>query len=101
MVDSDFQVDELIHEKGKQYGHPRKFMTQLAKAWGGLIDVELTAQQVSIMMVMFKSVRLFNDPSNEDTKIDIQGYLKIEDMLDHFDKDEDFYENLSNKTGSI
>ena len=42
MVDSDFQVDELIHEKGKQYGHPRKFMTQLAKAWGGLIDGNLT-----------------------------------------------------------
>ena len=101
MVDSDFQVDELIHSKGLEYGHPRKFMRQVAQAWGGLLDVDLTPQQVSVMMMMFKTIRLFNLPQKEDTQQDIQGYLKIVDILNDFENEDGFYDNLSNKSGAI
>ena len=81
MIESNFQVDELIHERGLQYGPPEDFFSQLAEVWGGVIGVDLTPQEVATMMLMFKAVRLFNEPRKEDTQQDIQGYLKIVSML--------------------
>jgi len=34
--------------------------------------------------LMFKALRLFNQPDKEDTQQDIQGYLKIVDILNDF-----------------
>ena len=56
MIESNFQVDELIHERGLQYGHPRRFFMQLAKVWGGALDIEITPQKAATMMLMFKAV---------------------------------------------
>jgi len=36
-------------------------------------------------MVLFKSVRLYNNPDKADTQDDIQGYLKIIDILNDFE----------------
>ena len=85
MIESNFQVDELIHERGLQYGHPRRFFMQLAKVWGGALDIEITPQKAATMMLMFKALRLFNQPNKEDTQQDIQGYLKIVDILNDFE----------------
>ena len=35
----------------------------------------------AIMMLFFKLIRLWNNPSHEDTQQDIQGYLKIVEIL--------------------
>lgn len=101
MIENEFQVNELIHRKGQEYGHPRRFMRQLARVWSGVLDVEITPEQASTMMIIFKAVRLFNKPEKIDTKDDILGYLKIVEMLSDFDKDEVFYSNLNNKTESL
>ena len=85
MIESNFQVDELIHTKAEQYGHPRRFFRQLAKVWGGALDIEITPQKAATMMLMFKALRLFNQPDKEDTHQDIQGYLKIVDILNDFE----------------
>ena len=53
------------------------------------------------MMMMFKTIRLFNDSQKEDTHQDIQGYLKIVDILNDFENEDGFYDNLSNKSGAI
>ena len=84
MIESNFQVDELIHEKGKEYGPPEDFFSKLAIIWGSLKNVDYTPQEVATMMLMFKAVRLFNQPNKEDTQQDIQGYLKIVDILNDF-----------------
>ena len=85
MIDSNFQVDELIHTKGLEYGHPRRFMRQLAQVWGGMMDVKITPPQAATMMLAFKTLRLHNQPTKKDTQDDIQGYLKIVDILNYFE----------------
>ena len=81
MKDSEFFVDELIHERGLRYGHPARFFRQLSKAWSGVADIDLTPQQCCLMMVMFKNIRLYNNTDDDDTQKDIKGYLKILEML--------------------
>jgi hypothetical protein len=85
MIESNFQVDELIHTKGLEYGHPRRFMRQLSKVWSGVLDVDISPQQASTMLVLFKAIRLYNNPNKVDTQDDIQGYLKIIDILNDFE----------------
>ena len=60
-------------------------MRQLAKVWSGVLDVDITPEQAATMMVLFKSVRLYNKPDKVDTQDDIQGYLKIIDILNNFE----------------
>ena len=85
MIQNEFQVDELIHTKGLEYGHPMRFFRQLARVWSGVLDVDITPEQAATMMVLFKSVRLYNKPDKVDTQDDIQGYLKIIDILNNFE----------------
>ena len=85
MIDSKFQVDELIHTKGLQYGHPMRFFRQLAQVWSGVLDIDITPEQAATMMLAFKTLRLFNNPNKRDTQDDIQGYLKIVDILNNFE----------------
>ncbi|QDP45670.1 MAG: hypothetical protein Tp1111DCM298921_47 [Prokaryotic dsDNA virus sp.] len=85
MIQNEFQVDELIHKKGLEYGHPMRFFRQLARVWSGVLDVDITPEQAATMMVLFKSVRLYNKPDKVDTQDDIQGYLKIIDILNNFE----------------
>tara|TARA_Y100001951_G_C11282135_1_gene266132 strand:- start:1399 stop:1656 length:258 start_codon:yes stop_codon:yes gene_type:complete len=85
MIQNEFQVDELIHTKGLEYGHPMRFFRQLAKVWSGVLDVDITPEKAATMMLLFKSVRLYNNPNKVDTQDDIQGYLKIIDILNNFE----------------
>ena len=82
MIKNEFQADELIHRKGQEYGHPKKFMTQLSKVWSGVTGVDISPEEASTMMLLFKVIRLYNNPSKSDTKDDILGYLKIVEMLE-------------------
>tara|TARA_R100000093_G_scaffold63976_1_gene34950 strand:+ start:96 stop:356 length:261 start_codon:yes stop_codon:yes gene_type:complete len=81
MKDSEFFVDELIHERGLRYGHPARFFRQLSKAWSGVADIDLTPQQCVVMMKIFKDIRMFNNTDDDDTQKDSKGYLKILEML--------------------
>ena len=85
MIQNEFQVDELIHTKGLEYGHPMRFFRQLAKVWSGVLDVDITPEKAATMMLLFKSVRLYNNPNKVDTQDDIQGYLKIVEILNDFE----------------
>ena len=56
MIDSNFQVDELIHERGLRYGSPDRFMTQLAEVWSSIVGVKISPQRVAIMMLFFTTL---------------------------------------------
>lgn len=86
MIENEFQIDELIHKKAQEYGHPMRFFRQLSKVWSGVLDVEITPQKAATMMLLFKSVRLYNNSDKADTQDDIQGYLKIVEILNDFEQ---------------
>lgn len=81
VIKNEFQTDELIHRKGLEYGPPEKFMDQLSKVWSGVTGTEISPRKATTMMLLFKVIRLYNNPSKTDTKDDILGYLKIVEML--------------------
>ena len=86
MKDSDFSVDELIHERGLRYGHPARFFRRLSKAWSGVADVDLSPQQCVVMMKIFKDIRMFNNTDDDDSQKDSKGYLKILEIINEFEK---------------
>ena len=81
VIKNEFQTDELIHRKGLEYGPPEKFMDQLSKVWSGVTGVDISPEEASTIMLLFKVIRLYNNPSKSDTKDDILGYLKIVEIL--------------------
>jgi|TARA_R100000030_G_scaffold56635_1_gene42619 hypothetical protein len=71
------QIARLLDLKGEDYNSPDSFFVQLAKAWSGLLGVELTPSQCCAMMVVFKSCRIINNPEHEDSADDLVGYSLI------------------------
>ena len=70
-------IEEIIEEKGKQYGKPHLFMGQLAQVWGAMLGKHLSANQVVAMMMAFKAIRGCNNPGHQDSFLDAHGYSKI------------------------
>jgi hypothetical protein len=71
----------IYGDREKTYGHPSKNLRTIASMWNAYLDSvgdrELTAQDVSVMMVLLKSARLANDPSHRDSVVDICGYAAL------------------------
>jgi hypothetical protein len=71
----------IYGDREKTYGHPSKNLRTIASMWNAYLksvgDRELTAQDVSVMMVLLKSARLANDPSHRDSVVDICGYAAL------------------------
>jgi hypothetical protein len=71
----------IYGDREKTYGHPSKNLRTIASMWNAYLksvgDRELTAQDVSVMMVLLKSARLANDPNHRDSVVDICGYAAL------------------------
>lgn len=56
------------------HGNPHGTFERIAKAWSAYLNVELTAADVAVMMILFKTARLKGNPKHEDSWVDIAGY---------------------------
>lgn len=63
------------------YGPPKENFTKIASMWKAYLGVDVTAQDVAMMMVLLKVARVHNKPSR-DTLVDIAGYSALADILD-------------------
>jgi len=81
------RIEDLIDQKGLHYGEPDEFFEQLSKVWSGLLGYSLTPSDCAVMMLAFKTVRLKNNGESLDTYLDIKGYLRIVEILNHVAED--------------
>ena len=63
-------------ERAADYGDSTLMLQNIASVWTGLVDVEITPKQVSLMMIGLKLCREANS-HKRDNLVDILGYVQI------------------------
>ena len=86
------EAEEIIYgDREKTYGHPSKNLQTIADMWtsyvnsasGGVLgELEFSAQDVAVMMILLKAARLANDMSHRDSVVDICGYAALIERCD-------------------
>lgn len=75
------KASKVCLDRGWHYGDPFIKYNKVAKIWSQILGEEVTPQQVVLMMMAIKIVRLSNDPGHEDSVVDIAGYAQVYGML--------------------
>lgn len=78
------KIDTLLEQRGQSWGSASATHARIAQVWSGILDTEVTAGQVALMMVGLKLVRASVNPDDPDSFDDGHGYLAIaEDIYGH------------------
>ncbi len=64
-----------------EYGHPFDNFTQIAAEWSMELGIDVTPEQVGVMMIRVKMVRLRHNPGHFDSLVDIAGYANCLEMI--------------------
>ena len=72
---------DILKERGKQWGDPRATHKAIAKLWSVIVGVEITSFQVALMMSLLKIWRIFINPKDEDSYKDSKGYIDIASFI--------------------
>ncbi|MBB65725.1 MAG: hypothetical protein CMO81_11760 [Waddliaceae bacterium] len=67
-------VATLLDERQRDYGSPKDNFNRIARRWSVLLNKELSAQEVALMMLDFKLARLQHNPKHFDSLVDVIGY---------------------------
>lgn len=60
----------------EEYGHPHVNFERIAQAWSAYLGVDVTAQDVTMLMVILKAMR-GREGYKRDTNVDIAGYAAL------------------------
>lgn len=94
------KAKEIIEgDREKTYGDPSKNLTMIAGMWSAYIGVEIKATDVCNMMSMLKIARLKNQPSHEDSKVDLIGYTLLHDKVTPKEPDDKNSDNDNYQVG--
>ena len=61
-------------ERGQEYGKPEDNFKTIASFWSVYLGKTVTAHDVAMMMVLFKTARAKSNPEHTDNLTDIAGY---------------------------
>jgi hypothetical protein len=71
------KIETILAMREAQYGDALDNFEKIGKVWGALLDIEpIPPYQVALMMDALKTVRLFRNPSHEDSWLDKEGYTQ-------------------------
>lgn len=63
-----------VASRGKTYGEVRSNHERIAAMWSVTAGVDITPEQVAMMMIQVKLARLIETPDHGDSWVDIAGY---------------------------
>lgn len=63
-----------VASRGKSYGEVLSNHRRIAAMWSVTTGVDITPEQVAMMMVQVKLARLMESPDHTDSWVDIAGY---------------------------
>lgn len=70
--------DELVAGPREQkYGHPKDNYRRIAHIWSAVLGIEVTPTQAVLCELGVKFSRLIQSPDDEDTQVDVHGYIKV------------------------
>jgi hypothetical protein len=72
----EYEASRIVRNGERQaiYGHPNQDFKRTAGMWSALLDIEITPEDVALMMGMLKISRLRSSPGHKDSIIDLIGY---------------------------
>lgn len=75
------KIAALLEQRGRSWGNAGITHARIAQVWSGILDFEVTAGQVALMMVGLKLVRASYNPDDPDSFDDMHGYLTIAEAI--------------------
>jgi hypothetical protein len=70
------KVDDVLSNREDEYGDALENFETIGKIWGALLGIDpIRPWEVALMMDSLKTVRLFKNPTHEDSWLDKQGYI--------------------------
>lgn len=75
------KIDDLLEERGKQWGDATLTHVRIAQVWSGILDQEVSSHQVALCMAGLKLVRASISPDAQDSYDDGHGYLTIAERI--------------------
>lgn len=67
----------ITQDRAKQYGDAREFFDRTASLWSALINRDLSAHDVALMLAAMKLARVAHSPTHDDSWIDAAGYIAL------------------------
>lgn len=64
----------ICGDRDMTYGGPESNFERIAKLWSAYMDIEFTAEDVGMLMVLFKCARIKSGHGYEDSYTDCIGY---------------------------
>lgn len=72
----DAKLQEVLDSREAEYGGALENFERIGKVWGALLNIEpIPPYQVALLMDALKTVRLFNNPTHNDSWVDKLGYI--------------------------
>lgn len=68
-------TEELVAERGSDYGHPREDFSRTAKLWSALKGIEFIPEDVAMFMICVKLSRETHKHKSDNIE-DIKGYAE-------------------------
>ena len=66
-----------LNSRGQHYGNVLENHNRIAKIWSLILGIDVTEEQVALMMVGLKVARLIETPNHQDSILDIAGYVAV------------------------
>ena len=70
-------AEQAVAQRGENYGSPKENFGRIAKLWTAYKGIELSVEDVGVMMMLVKLGRLMENPHHQDSWVDIAGYSAI------------------------
>lgn len=70
-------AEQAVAQRGENYGSPKENFGRIAKLWTAYKGMELSVEDVGVMMMLVKLGRLMENPHHQDSWVDIAGYSAI------------------------
>jgi Domain of unknown function (DUF6378) len=80
MASPSERATQVVHDRGKSYGHPAPIYEKVAAIWSEILDTSVSPQQVALCMIALKLGRECVKPL-EDNITDICGYANVYEMI--------------------
>lgn len=71
------ELKKILDNRQEEYGDALENFETIGRIWAALLDIDdIKPWQVALMMDALKTVRLFKNPSHEDSWLDKEGYTQ-------------------------
>ena len=71
----DAAKEIICNDRNAQYGEPEDNFAEIAKLWSDYLDEDISAQDVAMMMTLFKIARIKTGGVKMDNYVDAAGYI--------------------------